>query len=276
MDAPQGRPAGPVGGGSVAAHRAERRGQVRPGEATQWPTRCRHRHDAAVLERQAGRRGGRVPQVRRDFPRPRRARRDSLGLQVRRRPAQGRASVLSRDVRYAARRYAARGQGQARERPQRREHLQVHLPELLHPRQAGLGRVLETLARSHAALVPALVLQRDATLLAGGVIWGVNVRVAFLDDFPVGRNAYYLLCFVLGIVMLRAPQYASRIAFAESTANLGLLILSVAVWYLRMLDWAAGPSVAVRVVTPAELVHFVLTAVVAGVSYGVRGSATPA
>ena len=77
-----------------------------------------------------------------------------------------------------------------------------------------------------------------------GVIWGVNVRVAFLDEFPVGRNAYYLLCLILGIVMLRAPQYASRIAFAESTANLGLLILSVAVWYLRMLDWAAGPSVA--------------------------------
>ncbi len=106
-----------------------------------------------------------------------------------------------------------------------------------------------------------------------GVIWGVNVRVAFLDDFPAGRNAYYLLCFVLGIVMLRSPSYASRLAFAESAANLGLLILSVAVWYLRMLDWAQGPSVAVRAVTPTELVNFVLTTVVAGVSYGLRGSA---
>ncbi len=106
-----------------------------------------------------------------------------------------------------------------------------------------------------------------------GLIWGVNVRVAFLDDFPVGRNAYYLLCFIVGIVMLRAPQYASRLAFAESTANLGLLMLSVAVWYLHMLDWAAGPSVAVRVVTPAELVSFALTSMAAGVSYGLRGSA---
>ncbi|HVH68214.1 MAG TPA: hypothetical protein VM716_10135 [Gemmatimonadales bacterium] len=105
-------------------------------------------------------------------------------------------------------------------------------------------------------------------------IWGVNVRVAFLDDFPLGRDAYYLLCFTLGLVMLRAPRQASRLAFAESAANLGLLILSVAVWYLRMLDWAAGPSVAVRVVTPAELVNFVLTAVVAAVSYGLRRSAT--
>lgn len=109
-----------------------------------------------------------------------------------------------------------------------------------------------------------------------GIIWGINVRVAFLDDFPVGRNAYYLLCFVLGLVMLRAPAYANRLAFAESAANLGLLILSVAVWYLRMLDWAAGPSVTVRVVTPAELVNFVLATVVAGVSYGLRGSATRA
>ncbi len=106
-----------------------------------------------------------------------------------------------------------------------------------------------------------------------GAIWGVNVRVAFLDDFPVGRNAYYLLCFVFGMVMLRAPQYASRLAFAESAANLGLLIISVLAWYVRMLDWAASPSVAIRAVTTTELVSFVLTSVVAGVSYGLRGSA---
>jgi hypothetical protein len=106
-----------------------------------------------------------------------------------------------------------------------------------------------------------------------GAIWGVNVRVAFLDDFPVGRNAYYLLCFVFGVVMLRAPQYASRLAFAESAANLGLLIISVLAWYVRMLDWAASPSVAVRAVTTTELVSFVLTSVVAGVSYGLRGPA---
>lgn len=106
-----------------------------------------------------------------------------------------------------------------------------------------------------------------------GLIWGVNVRVAFLDDFPVGRNVYYLLCCVLGIVMVRAPGYASRLAFAESAANLGLLIISVLAWYVRMLDWAAGPSVAVRAVTTTELVSFVLTSVVAGVSYGLQKSA---
>jgi hypothetical protein len=107
-----------------------------------------------------------------------------------------------------------------------------------------------------------------------GAIWGVNVRVAFLDDFPVGRDAYYVLCFVLGLVMLRAPWHASRLALLESAANLGLLVVSVFVWYLGMLDWAASPQVAVRVVTPAELVNFALTTVVATVSYGWRRSAT--
>ena len=105
-----------------------------------------------------------------------------------------------------------------------------------------------------------------------GVIWGVNVRVAFLDDFPVGRNAYYVLCFLIGVVTFRAPQYTARLAFVESAANLGLLILSVAVWYLRMLDWAAGPSAVVQVVTPGQLVNFVLTAIVGTVSYGLRAS----
>ncbi len=74
-----------------------------------------------------------------------------------------------------------------------------------------------------------------------GAIWGVHVRVAFLDDFPAGRNAYYVLCFLIGVVALRAPQYARRLALVESAANLGLLVLSVGLWYLRMLDWAASP-----------------------------------
>src|SRR5204862_484049 len=54
-------------------------------------------------------------------------------------------------------------------------------------------------------------------------------------------------------------------------------------YYREMFDtqlagvaWAAGTSVVVRAVTPAELVNFVLTAVVAGVSYRLRGSGTRA
>ncbi|HYK83150.1 MAG TPA: hypothetical protein VEU55_08410 [Gemmatimonadales bacterium] len=103
-----------------------------------------------------------------------------------------------------------------------------------------------------------------------GAVWGVNVRVAFLDDFPTGRNIYYVLCCLIGVAAVRAPQYASRLALAESATNLGLLVGSLALWYLRMLEWAASPAVAVRVVKPAELVGFVLAVGVAAVSYRLR------
>src|SRR2546422_11422357 len=62
------------------------------------------------------------------------------------------------------------------------------------------------------------------------------------------------------------------IFFFNDTATTEIYTLSLHDALPILLDWAAGPSVAVRVVTPAELVNFVLTAVVAGVSYGVRGS----
>jgi hypothetical protein len=101
-------------------------------------------------------------------------------------------------------------------------------------------------------------------------LWGVRLRVAFLDDLPVLRDAYYLLCFGIGIVAMRAPRYAGRLAFFESSANLGLLILSVGVWYLRMIDWAGSPDAMVRVVTPWELGNFVLAAGTGAVSYGLR------
>ncbi len=57
-------------------------------------------------------------------------------------------------------------------------------------------------------------------------------------------DAYYVLCFFIGVVALRAPQYASRLSFYESAANLGLLILSVGVWYVHMLS--SGPRARVR------------------------------
>jgi hypothetical protein len=98
----------------------------------------------------------------------------------------------------------------------------------------------------------------------------VQVRVAFLDDLPALRHGYYLLCFGIGIIAMRAPHYASRLALLESAANLGLIIVSVGIWYLRMIDWAGSPDARVRVVSTWELVNFVLAAATGAVSYGLR------
>lgn len=103
--------------------------------------------------------------------------------------------------------------------------------------------------------------------------WHLRIRVAFLDDFPVGRNVYYALCCAIGIVTAAAPRYTRQLAFIESATNLGLFILSVGIWYLRMLDWAAGPGVAAPVLTPWQLGNFVIAAAIAAVSYGWRSAA---
>ena len=105
------------------------------------------------------------------------------------------------------------------------------------------------------------------------VLFHVRIRVAFLDDFPLGRNLYYALCCAIAIAVTVEPRYIARLAFAESAVNLGLLVVSVGVWYLRMLDWAASPSVAVQVLTPWQLVNFVFAVSAGTISYGLRGAA---
>src|SRR5437588_324997 len=115
----------------------------------------------------------------------------------------------------------------------------------------------------------------EGIFLDPGELAGIRSDYKSDADRHKAAQAYYREMFDTQLAgMLREPAYASRIAFAESAANLGLLMLSVVVWYFRMLDWAAGPSVAVRVVTPAELASFVLTTAIAAVSYGLQRSAT--
>ena len=102
------------------------------------------------------------------------------------------------------------------------------------------------------------------------------MRVAFLDDVPVVRNLYYALCCGIGVVATITPRYTPRLAFFESASNIGLLILSVGLWYARVLDWASSPSVAVQVPSLWQLVNFVLVAAAGTISYGLRGASLAA
>jgi len=55
------------------------------------------------------------------------------------------------------------------------------------------------------------------------------VRVAFLDEFPTARVAYYGICFACLALMLWRPGWATLIGTFESLATLVALILSMAV-----------------------------------------------
>ena len=58
---------------------------------------------------------------------------------------------------------------------------------------------------------------------------GINVRVAFLDEFPTARVAYYGICFACLALMLWRPGWATLIGTFESLATLVALIFSMAV-----------------------------------------------
>ncbi|MEX2157197.1 MAG: GNAT family N-acetyltransferase [Gemmatimonadales bacterium] len=45
---------------------------------------------------------------------------------------------------------------------------------------------------------------------------GVNVRVAFLDQWPAGKTAYYIFAFVLGLIAWRRPEWTAKIGLLES------------------------------------------------------------
>ena len=58
---------------------------------------------------------------------------------------------------------------------------------------------------------------------------GINVRVAFLDQLPSARVAYYGICFACLALMLWRPGWATLIGTFESLVTLVALIFSMAV-----------------------------------------------
>ena len=99
------------------------------------------------------------------------------------------------------------------------------------------------------------------------MLFGFNVRVAFLDQWPAGKFAYYIVAFVLGIIAWRKPEWTARIGLVESGTNVGLIILSVMIWYGGVLDAAADEFAVPAGVAPEALVNFVFSAGIAGASY---------
>lgn len=101
-------------------------------------------------------------------------------------------------------------------------------------------------------------------------LFGINVRVAFLDQWPAGTTAYYALAFALGLLAWRRPAWTAQIGLLESGANVALLILSVAVWYGGVLGAAASEYGMPAPIAPEALVNFVFSAAVAGTSYSMQ------
>lgn len=65
---------------------------------------------------------------------------------------------------------------------------------------------------------------------------GLNVRLAFLDSWPLGRAAYYGFCFLCLALMIWRPAWSTLIGAFESLVTLVALIFSMAIRTLVLTD----------------------------------------
>lgn len=93
------------------------------------------------------------------------------------------------------------------------------------------------------------------------VVFGVNVRVAFLDPWPAARLAYYGVCMACFALLVWRPSWSTWIGAAESLAVLVALILSMGVRVLVPTDAIFEENVAF--VTYQEIVNFLLAGFIA-------------
>ena len=92
------------------------------------------------------------------------------------------------------------------------------------------------------------------------VFFGISIRIPFLDNWPLLKYLYYMLVFVFGILMMRAPQLIRKIAVTESGFNIALLIIGFMWPYLNMKADQETYAALVEVYTIEAVTCFAITA----------------
>jgi len=86
---------------------------------------------------------------------------------------------------------------------------------------------------------------------------GLNVRLAFLDAYPVWRAAYYGSCFLCLAAILWRPAAAVIVATLESLVTMVALILHM---WLRVMGMTHGTlETSSGLVTMPEIINFLIS-----------------
>ena len=105
-------------------------------------------------------------------------------------------------------------------------------------------------------------------------IYGVSLRIPFLDALPGAKVTYYAADLACAIAIAVRPRWTAAIGLAESTLNIVLLILSTGAAYLTVLESAASPDVViVNPFTPQAVASLALSATVLAASYTMQRAA---
>jgi hypothetical protein len=93
----------------------------------------------------------------------------------------------------------------------------------------------------------------------------VNVRVAFLDPYPLARLFYYGFCFACLVLMLWRPAWTTLVGTVESLITIIALIFSMALGSMIVTDQMIETGTGF--VTGEEIVNFVIAGAAAWYSW---------
>jgi hypothetical protein len=126
-------------------------------------------------------------------------------------------------------------------------------------------------ARSPAALFLRAVYWSTPLFVALDFLYGVSLRIPFLDFMPGAKAIYYAADIACAVAITARPRWTAAIGLAESTLNVALLVLSTGAAYLSVLESAASADVViVNPFTPHAVTCLVLSATVFAASYSMR------
>jgi hypothetical protein len=129
-------------------------------------------------------------------------------------------------------------------------------------------------ARSPAALLVRAIYWSTPLFMALDFIYGVSVRIPFLDALPGAKVTYYVAAIACAFTIAARPRWTAAIGLVESTLNIVLLILSTGAAYLSVLESAASPDVViVNPFTPEAVASLALSATVLAASYTMQRAA---
>jgi len=123
-----------------------------------------------------------------------------------------------------------------------------------------------------SAAFVALVYWSTPLFAALDFLYGVSLRIPFLDALPGAKAAYYAADLACGVAIALRPRWTAAIGLGESVVSIALLILSTAAAYLAMLESAASPDVVIaNPFTPQAVTSLAISAAVLAASYVTKG-----
>jgi hypothetical protein len=122
--------------------------------------------------------------------------------------------------------------------------------------------------RSAAVRLVRAVYWSTPLFVALDLLFGVSLRIPFLDALPGAKVVYYGVELACALAIAARPRWTAAIGLAESMVNITLLIVSTGAAYLGVLESAASPDVViVNPFTPQAVVSLAISAVVLTASY---------